>query len=286
MVSSSPLPLHLPATFLVGLLSLGPLSACGSPVGVEVAVVQELSFIREEPEGISDAFDLDGRESDADDPEGCYVSDLVDLEGNAGIDNAFSNILPALELTEAAALEPLIQAAIDEGRLLLMLEMAGLDARDQDDCVDLRLSRGLGPPALGGDGKLLPGQTFDRAPDAPESLMSCADLREGVLTGRPLDMRLPLQVFDESIDISMFDGIFEIELLPEFGYRGRFAGGIDIVELMDNVYSFDGVGDEVPSLLETVLDANADLAPDASGVCRRLSVAFRFDAVSAYFFED
>jgi len=152
--------------------------------------------------------------------------------------------------------------------------------------VDLAIRRGIGPPALGGDGLILPGQTYDLDVDAPESLVSCASLSDGVLTGSPLNIRLPLQVFDEQVDISMFDGIFELEFLPEKGYRGRFGGGIDIVELMANVYSFDGVGDEVPALLESVLSTNADLAPDEQGICRRLSVAFRFEAVSAYFFED
>ena len=84
----------------------------------------------------------------------------------------------------------------------------------------------------------------------------------------------------------MWDGIFEIEMASDGIYTGRFAGGIDVAELMANVYSFDGVGDEVIVLLESVLENNADLLPDDSGVCQRLSVGFEFEAVSAYFFED
>jgi len=259
---------------------------CAPVTEPEFAMIRELTFIRENDDGASDAFDLDGVVSDEADPEGCYQADRVDSDGNPGIDNAFSNILPALELTEASALEPLIKAAIDEGRLLLMIEMSGLDDRSSDDCVDLHLSRASGPPALGGDGLILPGQTYERQLDSPESDMECGLLEAGVLTGTPLDMRLPLQVFDEQIDISMWDGIFEMELQADGAYSGRFAGGIDIAELMANVYSFDGVGDEVILLLESVLENNADLLPDDNGVCQRLSVGFEFGAVSAYFFED
>lgn len=262
-------------------------TACASPSPeLEVGIVRDLTFLRATDEGVSLGFDLDGLVSDEADPDGCYREDLVSPEGVPGIDNAFSNILPALELTQASALEPLIKAAIDEGRLLLMISLSDLDDRVEDECVDVRISRSIGPPALGGDGLILPGQTYEHDPDAPESTMECGVLTEGKLVAAPLNIRLPLQVFDEQIDLSLYDGVYQMELLPEGGYRGHFAGGISIAELMTNVYSFDGVGDDVVSLLESVLGTNADLSPDESGVCQRLSVGFQFEAVSAYFFED
>ena len=267
---------------LVGSLSAG----CGPAAEPEVAVIRDLTFMRVDEAGVSDGFDLDGLVSDSGDEGGCFRPDLVDSDGNTGIDNAFSNILPALELTEASAVEPLIKAAIDEGRLLLMISLEGLDDRHSDDCVDVELTRANGPPALGGDGMILPGQTYESDPDAPQSLMECGALTEGVLTTSPLNMRLPLEVFDEQVDVSLFDGIFEIELVEEGIYRGRFGGGIDIAALMANIYTFDGVGNEVIDLLDSILGINADLMPDEGGVCQRLSVAFEFEAVSAYFFAD
>jgi hypothetical protein len=242
--------------------------------------------VRELTEGVSDGFNLDGLVSDESDPGGCFRPDLVDSEGNPGIDNAFSNILPALELTEASAVEPLIKAAIDEGRLLLMITMDGVAGRTENDCVNLVLSRASGPPALGGDGMILPGQTYDHDPDAPQSVMECGVLSDGLLTATPLNIRLPLQVFDERVDVSLFDGIFEIEMSEDGFYHGRFGGGIDIAALMANIDTFDGVGDEVLDLLDSILGINADLMPDENGVCQRLSVAFEFEAVSAYFFVD
>jgi len=272
-------------TLLLSLVLSG-MWGCVPEVESEFAMVRELTFIREDDQGVSNSFDLDGVVSDELDPEGCYQSDQIGVSGEAGVDNAFSNILPALELTEASALEPLIKAAIDEGRLLLMLEMDNLEQSAGDECVGLHFSRADGPAALGGDGLILPGQTYERQLNGPESSIDCGTLDGDVLTGTPFDIRLPLQVFDEQIDISMWDGIFEIEMASDGIYTGRFAGGIDVAELMANVYSFDGVGDEVIVLLESVLANNADLLPDESGVCQRLSVGFEFEAVSAYFFED
>ena len=151
-------------------------SSCTSVAESEVVVVRELTFLREVEDGVSSGFNLDGAVSDEGDPEGCYRSDLVSPDGTPGIDNAFSNVLPALELTEASALEPLIKAAIDEGRLLLMLEMSGIDDRVSDDCVDMHFSRSIGPPALGGDGFILPGQTYEYDGTAPESFIDCGVL--------------------------------------------------------------------------------------------------------------
>lgn len=259
---------------------------CAPEPQAEVAVIRDLTFVREDTEGVSDGFELDGLVSDEFDPGGCFKPDLVDSEGNPGIDNAFAKILPALELTEASAVEPLIKAAIDEGRLLLMLQISGAADRSNDDCVDLRLSRAEGLPALGGDGMILPGQTYEHDPDAPQSLMECGTLSDGLLTAAPLNMRLPLAVFDEQVDISLFDGIFELELGDEGIYHGRFGGGIDIAAMMANIYTFDGVGQETIDLLDTILTLNADLMPDENGNCQRLSVAFEFEAVSAYFFVD
>ena len=268
---------------LVGGLAAG----CSAPLAEsEVAVIRDLTFMRVDDDGVSNGFNLDGLVSDDSDEGGCFRPDLVDSDGNTGVDNAFSNILPALELTEASAVEPLIKAAIDEGRLLLMVSIEGLDDRSTDDCVDVELMRANGPPALGGDGMILPGQTYQADPDAPQSAMECGVLTDGVLTAFPLNMRLPLEVFDEQVDVSLFDGIFEIELVEDGLYRGRFGGGIDIAALMANIYTFDGVGDEVIDLLESILEIIAVLMPDEAGVCQRLSVAFDFEAVSAYFFAD
>ena len=129
-------------------------------------------------------------------------------------------------------------------------------------------------------------QDFELDPEAPQSVMECAVLTEGVLTATPLNIRLPLQVFDEQVDVSLFDGIFEMEFVEDGLYRGRFGGGIDIAALMANINTFDGVGDEVFDLLDSVLGINADLMPNEGGVCERLSVAFEFEAASAYFFVD
>jgi len=251
----------------------------------ELAVLRELAFVREE-EGISDAFDLDGRSSGEDDPQGCYHADVLGLDGEQGIDNAFANVLPALEVAGGAALEPLIQASINDGRLLLMIGLDGIEDRQNDECVRLRLSRGTGQPAVGGDGLLLAGQTFDPEPERGESVVECATLSDGVLRGSPFSLRLELNIFDEYIDLTMLDSVLELHLLPEYGYVGRMGGGVSVQEVKDNVATLDGIGDEIPAMIESILDINADLAPDSFGNCTQMSVAFHFTAAPAFYFSD
>ena len=80
--------------------------------------------------------------------------------------------------------------------------------------------------------------------------------------------------------------MLEVHLLGDGRYRGLFGGGVDVEEIRTNVENLDGVGDEVPALINTVLDTRADLSPDSTGNCQRISVVFEFTAVSAYLFDD
>jgi hypothetical protein len=284
----------IPAIFAGALaaLVLPVVSACGShsddPIlgpADELAVLREMSFVREE-DGISDAFDLDGITSDENESQGCYHADVLGPDGEQGIDNAFANVLPALEIAGGAAIEPLIQASINDGRLLLMIGLDDIEDRQNDDCVRLRLSRGSGQPAVGGDGLILPGQTFDPDPERGESVVDCATIEDGVLRGSPFSLRLELNIFDEYIDLTMLDSVMELQLLPEYGYVGRMGGGVSVQEVKDNVATLDGIGDEIPAMMDSILDINADLAPDSFGNCTQMSVAFYFTAAAAFYFAD
>ena len=253
----------------------------------DLAVVTSLSFAREEPDGFSTAgFDLDGIDTASGGSDGCGIGDLVHAVTFApGIDNSFgSSLLPALESIGGQAIEDLVQNSILDGELLLMLEMTGLDDPMNDDCVGLSVSRGVGPPMIGGDGRILPDQTYSRDPNQPTSAVECAVLTDGVLRADPFSLRLPLRIFDEFIDITLLAGAMEMEL-GEDSVSGQFGGGVDIQEIKDNVDSLDGIGDQIPALIGPLLDLNADLAPTALGTCTQLSVAIAFEGVGAWFFQ-
>lgn len=268
---------------LIVLLAAGGCAPSAEAPEPVTSLLRTVDFVREEADGISAGFDLDGRTSDDTDSSGCFIPDFTHPDGTQGIDNRFARILPAIENLGGAALEALVQAAVDSGELLLIAELRGLDDPWDDDCVDVSLLRGRGAPAIGSDGLLLPDQTFDRDLDAPAASVSCATLEGGVLRARPMTMRLPLAVFDEWIDLTLIDGTLEITT-TDTGWDVMIGGGVGVVEIQDNVASLDGIGDDIPVLIETVLGVHADLAPNAWGGCDRISVTLRAEAVPAYLF--
>ena len=128
-----------------------------------VVVLNRLALGRE-VDGQSMGFDLDGQVTTEGGADGCGIGDYQGFDGRAGVDNALARLIPVLELTEAVALEDLAQLAVNQGELLIMVQLDHLDSYAQDECVDLTLFRGEGVPTIGTYGVIEPGQTFDADP--------------------------------------------------------------------------------------------------------------------------
>jgi hypothetical protein len=275
---------------LLGAVAL--LAACAGPDEVEdtdesfdnTLVISQIGFARE-VDGESFGFDLDGITSGSGGGPGCGVADFVSPDGVEGIDNSFAILLPGLEQIGAEAVEPLLQDAIDQGELLWLFDLVGLDSLTQDDCVALTVSRGAGAPVLGGTGSLVTGQTFDLDPDVPTSEVACAEVAGGVLTGGPLEIALPLAIFDESLFIDLQGGIVGMELREDGTAHGYIGAGISIEQLAENIESLDGVEGAIISLALGALSQRADLEPDATGACTQMSMALEFEAISAFHFD-
>ena len=89
---------------------------CDEPEKTQVAIITEMWFARVD-EGVTNSVNLDGDES------GCGQEDYVSPTGETGVDNSFGSLIPILELTEGAAIEVYIQDLINNGEVLIMLEM-------------------------------------------------------------------------------------------------------------------------------------------------------------------
>ena len=144
------------------------LQTCSETGETIVGVISTLTHARR-TDGVVWGLNIDGLTSINTDPNGCYKDDLVDPYGNSGIDNAFSALIPALESTEAVALESLVQDSINNGNLLLMVEIKGIDSWENDDCVDVSIWRGQGTPLVGTDGALMTHQSFFKDLSMPNS---------------------------------------------------------------------------------------------------------------------
>jgi len=256
-------------------------TSCDAPDRNLMVMLNVIRFAREGEGGRVPGLDLDGRVSTIEDPMGCFLADATSPEGTPGVDAAFTTLLPALEAVGGDAIEGLVQSAINMGELLLAVELTGVDDPYNDDCVQVRISRGTGVPSLGTDGQLLAGQTYERQVDGPESLVSGATIRDGVLEAGPLELALPLQVFDRSILFNVRQARVRIEVNPGGEWTGVMGGAVLVEEI--NTLA-DDVGELVSDVLKAVVGDSADLLPNEAGVCEALSVSLVFVARDGFFF--
>ena len=112
-------------------------------------VIRQILFLQEEIPGVVPGFNLDSRVSERGDEETCGHPDLEDPEGRSGIDNQFATLFRLLSVIVEDTPQIAIQGAINEGRVLMMIELLGVDSFVDDDDVTLRIFRGSGRPLVG-----------------------------------------------------------------------------------------------------------------------------------------
>lgn len=272
---------------LLALLSCGSSDAPEPPAcqgGDEyAALVSKLSFLRVQ-DGVSEGFDLDGAATAPNDATGCGVPDHLSPAGAPGVDNALASLLPFLEATEAAALEPLIAAAIREGGLMMVVRWSGVDDPNFDTCVTVDALSGVPPVLVGADGLLLPSQTIDTDPAAPTARGQRGSLDDGRLSAGPLELTVPFRVLDADIDLVLRD--VQLELWPDGDehWRGIVGGGVSVDDILTSIEPL-GVDAALKAALGGLLRNAADLAPNADGECTRLSAQLAIEAVPVFLFE-
>ncbi len=277
------LPLLLAAT-LCGCSSeetvVDPVAACD--VGDSyAAIVSSLNFTREDPVGVTPGFNLDGVVSDARDDASCNQPDTVDPSGVKGIDNQVARLVPTVEKVYGNAIDGLVQGAINNGELEILLEMDGVSSFADDDCVNLSVGIGKGSVILGTDGVLAGYQTFDLDPKHTPSQFLRGSIANGVMTAGPFEVALPLKLFDVQFTLHLHGGMFRFQIDDQGNIDGILGGGIDVQELLDGVKQGAGVANSI-GLVELVLKGAADMARDKSGVCHQISAALSFKAVPAF----
>ena len=249
-----------------------------------VGIVSALTFAR--PEGtVSNGFDLDDQVTSAGGSTGCGVADYTSPGGLRGVDNGFGLLVPALEMTEAAAVEGLVQDSINSGELLIAFELTGVDDPQDDSCVGFTIGRASGSPLLGTDGSLEPYQTMERDPSVVPYSVGDLQLVDGYLEARPVVVDLPISVLNVDLVFHIDGAVFGVQVQPDGGFRGTFAGGVDRQTLVDIGYS-EGVDAALGPLLEGFLDYSSDLDADGDAYCEQIAITFDFTAIPAFLFDE
>ena len=254
-------------------------AVCDNPQDTRVGLMTEITVARFEGE-IADGFDLDGQDGDS---SNCGMGDWTAPDGRTGIDNAFARLMPALETTEAAALEEILQEAINNGLVMLTYELSSYDDPVDDACVDVSVGAASGIPVIGGDGVILSGQTYDRTDQ--ESWVLDQEIVDGRLEAHGFDLAVPVQVLDADIVLDIDRGALRVDLNEDGSATGLVGGAVPIDLILDVIYE-ENVNDEVAEAVDTLLHLAADMDVDGDGECRDISLALDFTATSAFYFED
>lgn len=261
---------------LAGCLAEADLSESRSTV-----VVRTLAFGREGPEGVSVGMNLDGYASGDNDDRACRKVDFTGPAGEPGIDNELGRLLPLVDLAGENALQSLIQGAIDEGRLLVLLELID----HGDGTGELIAHRGLDRPLLGTDGLVLSGQTLALDPSPRLGRAAATISADGWVETERFELELPVIVFSLLYVVKMPRAVLRFHLAEDGTVRsGLIAGGIPVSQLIAILQQAGEFGGDFDGLFGDALRDSADLDRDATGHCQSTSVAVVFDAVPAFMF--
>ncbi len=276
---------------------LSTLPACGSETTGETnaVVLTELTFgklVRGEDgevlmsgdRNVAAGLNLDDRNSDARDLEGCRRRDFVSPAGEEGIDNQFALLYETIEDQFPGAVEGIIQGTINEGRLLLMIEMSGVDDPYEDDSVEVRVMLGMGRPDLSASDRIASHQTFEIDPEAPVSITH-GSIHEGVLEAGPFDVEFPVAVFNVFFDLRLHNSTLQATQNPDGSWSGIIAGGVTMAQILNIAMMADDMQEtQITPLLEIVLPTMSDLQRNDMGVCEQISAGMQFRATPAFTF--
>lgn len=259
----------------------GPVPAqCPVTAREQSLLVTKLVLVRQNPAGVSEGFDLDGRVSDADDALSCRRRDLTAPDGTRGVDNQLSILVPALDTATAGALDAAIQAAINNGQLMVAVSIEGLDDRLNDPCVSLVFRRVQGTPFVGSDARIDPGQTFDTLRDEPISRVT-GRMRSGVIEAGPFPLELPIAVLDARFVVPLQNARVRIRWRADDTFEGLIGGSVSAAHMIATSERLT-IRAELMALVRRLVLSITDMDPDADGTCRSLSAALSFEGRSAF----
>lgn len=250
---------------------------CGDAASTVHFVVTTMGYMRNE-DGISQGYDLDGTDEAI-----CSIRDFEGPDGESGIDNGLSYLVPALEASEAKVVEGYINTGIVEGRILMVVSISRVDSLENDDCVDVEFGLATGEPLLGTDGGILPGQTLMRS-DFPTKRVDGVAIIDGRLDARPMDLDLPVSILDANFELNMLNGGLRVQIEEDGKASGFFTGSIHQNEITEILESSNGVGGDVVELVENIIGLALDIE-NASGECDSMSAGLQYTAAEIYLLE-
>ena len=121
-------------------------------------------------------------------------------------------------------------------------------------------------------------------PGGELSTLSQATLVDGVIDAGPGPIALPVQILDARFTLNITGGRIHLERGEDGAWTGMLGGGISVTEMQQIARGLT-IPDALMGAVTALLNLNADLEPNASGMCERLSATLRVGGVDAFLYE-
>lgn len=246
-------------------------------------ILRQILFTGELEPGVAEGFDLDGRTSPAGDSESCGHGDLVSPDGRTGIDNQFAVLWAAIKPLVGEQVEGLLQGAINEGRVLVIAELEGVDDLQNDDSVSFNLYRAILDPDIGTQGLIAPSQTYWYDYEAPLSRAENVAIVDGEVTAGPLRLELPIEILQLDIILPLEGAYIRFKIDDTGAFEGFFSGAIHIPSVIGAVLETGAAAEA--ELVRPIFEANTDMQR-IDGVCEMMSATFGFEGTTAFVIRD
>lgn len=261
--------------------------ACPVASSTQSFVFARIAFVREEMgmTDVADGFNLDSRVSAAGDSRTCRAGDLTSPSGETGIDNQLARLMPTVDQMTGGAVDGAIQAAINNGQMLVVATVSGIDDGCNDDAVNVKVMRVEGMPFVGSDMAVDPGQTFDLMRMVPISDLR-GHIENGTLLTDPAMLPLPVAILDEQFTLQFYDARIRLKLGRDGADSpGIIGGAISLTEFAQVLAQIENIPESLKMQVNSGLSLFADLDRDAMGKCQKISGALRIMARPAFVLE-
>ena len=245
-------------------------------------VVRNVEFFGTSEDNTAEGFNLDDLVSKIDDEKTCGHGDLSDESGRAGIDNQVAVIwTDLLGPLVGEATHALMKGAINEGRLLLGIELSGVDDLKNDDDITLTFFRArTGDPHVGTLGLLAPDQTYYVDSEFPKTVIENLQIKDGEVMAGPVEFQSPIDVLAEFFIVKVTQGRLRFKIAEDGTFTGLIGGVINVADVLEEGYKTNAA-QEFRAVTPFFLD-NTDMMLNADGGCDGISMAIRFEATTGF----
>jgi len=256
-------------------------------------------FYPESLESEFPGFDLDQRVSSAESPgtNECAHDDFAGPSGELGIDYNFLRLIHDDEkredekyvfggFHEGQLVDGVINGAVKNGSMTVLLDIQGVDDPQNDDEVTVRVFGSEDSPTKGND-EVLPYATLSIHPDPQfHTELVTGSIVDGVLTAGPFDLTFPINIQIVEGEFVVHDSWLRIELGDD-SFQGLIAGFWDVSNIRDIIgkptTDNGNAANFTIEQFEAAMALYADGDYDAiAGSCTSFTTMFTFSGVQAF----